>query len=225
MIWKKAWWECRFRVLLSAVLMTSVFVIGWLGHTLPIYGPALAFVISLVVVNLAGSGVNSQSQWGMFSGFHPSMYFLLSLPISRRRALLTRTGVGAGLTFLFIVLGGASFSVFSPAVHAGTKLAAAGSAIVFLSITSFGLFGIATLLATMFDEVVAGVVSLGLAGALLGAATAIGAADKKLDPLAFVDGELFLKTGRIEWPAIAVFLIVGTACLIGSVVVVERKEY
>jgi ABC-type transport system involved in multi-copper enzyme maturation permease subunit len=225
MLWEKAWWECRFRVLLSTVLVACLSILGLSAEVRPIYGQMLAFTISIIIMNLAGSGINSQSMWGMFSGYHPSMYFLLSLPVSRRRALLTRTAMGGGLTFLFILLGAVSFAFFTPAPHDHTRVAVALSAILFLTIAGYGLFGIGTFLTTLFDEVIAGVLGLGLAGALLGGATAIGAAEKKLDPMDFVDGQLFLRTGDMAWPAIAVFLIVGTACFLASVYVVERKEY
>lgn len=102
-MWRKSWWECRFRVYLCLVLGLFL-VLNGLFVIVGAVKPADAW---------AGSGINSQSMWGLFHGFHPSMFFLLSLPMSRRRALLTRSAVGAIFGFLIVALAALSFGLLA----------------------------------------------------------------------------------------------------------------
>src|ERR1035438_4815038 len=53
---------------------------------------------------LAGSGVNSQTTYAATSGFHGSMFFTLSLPVSRRQLLFVRAGLGALLTSALVAI-------------------------------------------------------------------------------------------------------------------------
>ena len=53
---------------------------------------------------LAGSGVNSQTTYGLTSGSHGSMLFTLSLPVSRRRLLFVRAGLGAIQTSVLVAI-------------------------------------------------------------------------------------------------------------------------
>src|ERR1035438_4342070 len=56
-------------------------------------GSVLLYIFTAIF--LAGSGINSQTTYGLTSGFHGSMLFTLSLPVSRRRLLFVRAGLGA----------------------------------------------------------------------------------------------------------------------------------
>jgi hypothetical protein len=62
-------------------------------------------LLYIVAANfLAGSGVNSQTTYAATSGFHGSMLFTLSLPVSRRRLLLVRAGLGALQTSVLVAV-------------------------------------------------------------------------------------------------------------------------
>jgi hypothetical protein len=109
MLWYKAWLETRWRF---------VFVIGSVAVilvTLPARAPspqrlwlAVNFGSSLLylfaALFLAGAGINSQTTYGATSGFHASMLFTLSLPVSRRRLFFVRAGLGAIETCAFVAL-------------------------------------------------------------------------------------------------------------------------
>ena len=102
MLWYKGWLETRFRVL---------FILGWLlfwvgfilQHIDPPFSHAgaegllnlLTVNLLLIPVMLAGAGISTQRiLFGTAKGLHGSMYFTLSLPVSRLRLLATRAGLG-----------------------------------------------------------------------------------------------------------------------------------
>ena len=234
MMWRKAWWECRFRVFLCSVISFFLVLNGLLlladavkvPQVWPLYCRLLmSTLVAVTVTNLAGSGVNSQSTWGMFHGFHPSMFFLLSLPVSRRRALLVRAAVGAFFTFLIVAFGVVGFGLTAPLRGVPVGAESIISAIVFLSLFAWALFGFTTFLTTLFDEIISGVLGLGIAGALVGAFYAMSQGRRHIDPLAYIDGELFVRTGIVVWPAVIGLVLTGAAFLLASIYVVERKEY
>ena len=233
-MWRKSWLESRFRVFLCTAVgillaLTGLyFPVDAVKHAAewPVYCRLLLnTLMAITVVNLAGSGINSQSRWGMFHGFHPSMFFLLSLPVSRRRALLIRAAVGTVFTFLIIALGAFSFGLLAPLRGVSVGMKDILSAIAFLSIFAYALFSFTTFLTTIFDEVVSGILGFAFAAFLLGAGHGIIGGRRHLDPLAFIDGELFVRTGHIVWPAVAGLLATGTIFMLASIYVVERKEY
>jgi len=234
MIWRKSWLECRFRVLLCTAVGLLLAFAGLFSfvdpakHAVewPIYCRLLLnTLMAITVVNLAGSGINSQSRWGLVHGFHPSMYFLLSLPISRRRALLIRAAVGMVFTFLIVAVGAFCFGLFAPLRGVRVGMNDILSAVAFLSIFAYALFGFTTFLTTTLDEVVSGILGFAFAAFLLGAGHGMSGGRRHLEPLAFIDGELFVRTGHIIWPAIAVLIAIGTIFMLASIYVVERKEY
>jgi hypothetical protein len=102
MLWYKGWLETRFRVLF--VLGCFLFPVGFfLRHIDPPLPRAvvenllnsLALFLLFIPVLLAGAGINTQRiLFGTYKGLHGSVYFTLSLPVSRLRMLATRAGLG-----------------------------------------------------------------------------------------------------------------------------------
>jgi len=106
MLWYKGWLETRFRILF--MLMFAVFPIPLLTltqHTVDPAHPAslaevagavgfFAVYYSFVPLMLAGSGIKTQADLQPRKGLHGSMYFTLSLPVSRFRLFATRAGLG-----------------------------------------------------------------------------------------------------------------------------------
>jgi hypothetical protein len=102
MLWYKGWLETRFRV-----LFVLVWVLFWVGFILRHIDPPLSHadaegLLNLLTVNLllipvmlAGAGISTQrTLFGTAKGLHGSMYFTLSLPVSRLRLFATRAGLG-----------------------------------------------------------------------------------------------------------------------------------
>jgi hypothetical protein len=179
---------------------------------------------ALVAVMMAGSGVNSQSTWGVAQGFHPSMYFMLSLPVSRRYAFLVRSSTGAMFTLLNVLASLAVFGLLGAlrGIHFGAGEVL--STTIFISLSSLCFFGLTTLLATLLDEMVAGMLSFGFATGIYGAMIALDWSGKKIQPMHILDGELFLQTGRILWPAVVVLLGFTVVCLLTGAYCVDRRE-
>jgi len=116
MLWFKAWLETRWRfaflvglILLVWLSLEWITATGvhtsvpaarlWMGIQL---GSVLLYIFTAIY--LAGSGINSQTLYAATTGFHGSMLFTLSLPISRRRLLFARAGLGALLTLILASL-------------------------------------------------------------------------------------------------------------------------
>lgn len=106
MLWYKGWLETRFQVvfaLLFAAFPIPLFTLAapHAANSAPQVSPAqaengiqfFALYYSLVPLLVAGSGI--ATQYGrMKKGLHGSMYFTLSLPVSRFRLFATRAGLG-----------------------------------------------------------------------------------------------------------------------------------
>ncbi|MDR3676603.1 MAG: hypothetical protein P4N24_14015 [Acidobacteriota bacterium] len=54
----------------------------------------MAFYYSMIPLMLAGSGIKTQADLQPRKGLHGSLYFTLSLPVSRFRLYVTRAGLG-----------------------------------------------------------------------------------------------------------------------------------
>ena len=102
MLWYKGWLETRFRVLFvfGIILFWVVLILRNIDPPLPRAVVenllnSLTFFLLMIPVILAGAGINTQRiLFGTAKGLHGSMYFTLSLPVSRFRLLATRAGLG-----------------------------------------------------------------------------------------------------------------------------------
>ncbi len=98
---------------------------------------------------LAGSGVNSQTTYGLTSGFHGSMLFTLSLPVSRRRLLFVRAGLGAIQTSVLVaILAGLTLVQRPIATTAPEALTYVMRAII----CTMAVYALSVLLACLLDE-------------------------------------------------------------------------
>lgn len=233
----KAWLECRMRLMLC--LMLSAFLLLNAVVVMPVKLDGLAaaqlaekqalywtIVGSLFIglmtpvfaIMLAGTGVNSQTNWGMLQGFHPSMYFALSLPVTRGQMLLARAGLGA--TLLLPVL---------TATHAALVLGArwrgiGGAGALLLEqmprVVMLGLafYCFAVFLAAIFDELWSSVIGLALAGGIVGYSFGRGI------PAA---GIFHFVLGEAGWnPAVTLaWALVCALSLAASYWAIRRREY
>lgn len=235
MIWRKSWWECRFRIMLGALCSVLISALGlfmlshgggdkgpivfWEGYATVLAGVA----VPVMTLLMAGSGINSQTSWGMLHGFHPSMHFLLSLPVSRRRALFVRSAIGALFTAVFILLMTVTVSVIAKFRGVDIPSSLVLASVVFMMLGAFGFYGFSTFLTTLFDEFWAGVIGLALMGLVFGFGLAL--EQSPLNPVRVMAGSHYRQTGDVNWPVILLFALTGIAFISASVVVVERKEY
>jgi hypothetical protein len=161
MLWFKAWLEVRWRfvfmvgsillVWLSPMWITATGVQPgaaaarqWMSIQL---GSVLMYIITAIF--LAGSGVNSQTLYAATTGFHGSMFFTLSLPVSRRRLLFARAGLGALLTLFLVVIMAGYVLYLRP------EATSALQALVYLTrviACTMPIYALAVLLACVLDE-------------------------------------------------------------------------
>src|ERR1043165_5803785 len=108
MLWYKAWLETRWRILMPMGMILMMLVLPnkqGIGPPPPTAQRLQGFSIfwMIIPVFLAGAGIRTESAFRATKGLHGSMYFTLSLPVSRLRLLAVRTGVGLLETAAVIV--------------------------------------------------------------------------------------------------------------------------
>jgi hypothetical protein len=175
MLWRKAWLECRSRFQLCFTMSFSLALASALPadpeatrRFLGLLGSITAFIGPVGALMLAGSGINTQTTWGKTHGFHPSMYFLLSMPVTRERLLRVRAAMGLALTLLWLTLTVLGLTAVEAA--SGRKADWAGVLLslpnLFTGTVIFYMF--AVWLTSFLDEFWAGTLSLTITGMLAG---------------------------------------------------------
>lgn len=99
MLWYKGWFETRFRALFAIGL--CMFIVFLNRHNSGGGAPervATSFTFLWAIVpsafGLAGAGVRTQPAFQAIKGAHSSMYFTLSMPVTRLRLLAVRAALG-----------------------------------------------------------------------------------------------------------------------------------
>ncbi len=235
MLWYKAWLETRWRFvsMVGAMLLTWLTPL-WLssiGLRLPAGVPAsriwlgvhLGSTILYVVtaIFLAGSGINSQTTYAVTLGFHGSMLFTLSLPVSRRGLLFARAGLGALETSVLVAIM-AGFSLFQqPGVASALQsLAYITRAIV----CTMAVYASSVLLACILDEVwqlVAG----GLCWIAILVLQIRFDVVSRVSPLRGMNLISYPVTGPMPWTPLITSLVFSGILLYAALLVLRRKEY
>jgi hypothetical protein len=235
MLWYKAWLETRWRF----VFMLGSIILVWLtplwlpsfGFRLPQGVPASkiwmgvhlgSVLLYIVVANfLAGSGVNSQTTYAATSGFHGSMLFTLSLPVSRRRLLFVRAGLGALLTSALVAI----LAGYTVIQHPGG--ASAMQAVEYIAramVCTIAVYALSVLMACVLDEMwqfyAASFCWIGFY--LLQSRFAV---LSWLSPLRGMTLFSYPVTAPMPWAPIVASLLFAGVCLCASVLVLQRKEY
>jgi hypothetical protein len=228
MLWYKAWLETRWRFLFMIGSMMLVWfgipslVPGapmnrlWLGLQL---GSILLYCCTALF--LAGAGVNTQTTYAATSGFHGSMLFTLSLPISRRRLLFVRAGLGAIETCILVAMM-AGLTLFKAPVAASPlqALQYETRAIV----CTMSVYALSVLLACVLDEM----------WQFMGSGLALSAffmlqsrfdVVSRISPLRGMSLISYPAAAPIPWAPMAASLVFAAVSLYASVLVQRRKEY
>lgn len=235
MLWYKAWLETRWRLVFLIGLRLLVWLTPlWLpslGLRLPAGVPAsrvwlglhLGWVMLYIftAIFLAGSGVNSQTTYGLTSGSHGSMLFTLSLPVSRRRLLFVRAGLGAIQTSVLVaILAGFTLLQRPVATSAPQALAYVMRAII----CTMAVYALSVLLACLLDEMLQF-----SAGCLFWIAVLVlqlrFVAVARISPLRGMSLISYPVAAPIPWLPIVASLVLAGGLLHTSVLVLQRKEY
>lgn len=235
MLWFKAWLETRWRFgfVAGSILLVWVapFWLPLLGLRVPVGFPASKLWMAIhlgsvllyifAAIYLAGSGINTQTTYSATPGFHPSMLFTLSLPVSRRRLLFVRAGLGALQTSVLVAV----MAVYTLAERPGTTtvlqfLAYSTRAIV----CSMAVYALSVLLACLLDEMwqFYGGCLCCIAIFLLQSRLAV---VSWLSPLRGMSLVSYPMSGPMPWAPVILSLVLACVFLSASVIVVQRKEY
>lgn len=222
----KSWMETRWRVVLMLLLnlfIGSVIVDDrvppevWVAR----FDGMLPMIFAMNGIVLAGSGISSQISQRPGQVVHPSMMFLLSLPVSRTRIVLVRQVVGAGATLLLFCVSMVALLTFAPETR-GLLLSGAG-ALYFACVTSAVLTAnaISALLSTVLDQLWQTYGAMAVVAAVVG-----------LVPTSrFWGGLLGVDTANSAIPTTASVLGLLTCALLSailitaSVSIVRRKQF
>ena len=179
------------------------------------------FTSFFVANSLAGSGVNSQTAYSPAPGNDGSMLFTLSLPVSRRRLLFVRAGLGALLTNVLIaVMAGYTLSQRPEGANPLQAIEYLARAIVCtMAVYSLSVL-ISCLLATMW-QLYAGIFFWMM---VLVLQLKIGFV-AWLSPLRGMTLISYPLTAPFPWAPIVASLVFAGVCLAASVLVLQRKEY
>jgi ABC-2 type transport system permease protein len=154
MLWYKAWLETRWRFV--AMMISTAAIVFLIPPLLNVNAQKVWVLIALEIslmncaaaLILAGSGINSQTSYSAVSGFHGSMFFTLSLPVSRRRLFAVRTGLGALETCAFVVMTTALVPLFHPETSFDQLLRYGARAVI----CSLAVYAFSAFLACFLDE-------------------------------------------------------------------------
>ncbi len=197
----------------SQALYTAEWQIGFL-----LISTVIAPTMGLL---MAGSGINTQTFYGMRQGVHPSMIFTLSLPVRRGQWLLTRGGLGAIQTAILALL----LVCIPPALTPGSGYSWKLSLVAwpFLTLGTMVFYWFSVFVATFLDELWQGLVSLTIIGALGG--IAISGFGGGIGWIKFLIGGSYLLSGSIPWGGILLSLVLSGIFFYASVAVIERREF
>jgi hypothetical protein len=153
----KSWMETRWRLVL--MLLLNVFIGSvivddrvpcdvWVARL----DGMLPMIFAMNGIVLAGSGISSQISQRPGQVVHPSMMFLLSLPVSRTRIVLVRQAVGAGATLVLLCVSMAALLMFATETHALLLNGAGALYLTCVMAAVLTAYAISALLSTVLDQ-------------------------------------------------------------------------
>ena len=233
MLWYKAWLETRWRFaflvgLVLLIWLTPLWITATGVHTtVPAARFWMAIQLGSVIlfiftpIYLAGSGINTQGGYTFTPGFHGSMLFTLSLPVSRRRLLFARAGLGAVLTCILAVI------MAGYILHLRPEATSALQALVYLTrviVCTMAIYAFSVLLACVLDEIwqFTGAFIVWPMVFLLQAKFDWVA---QISPLRGMSLNCYPIPAPMPWAPVVASLALTTVLAWISVVVVQRKEY
>jgi ABC-2 type transport system permease protein len=226
MLWYKAWLETRWRFIFSIGAMLLLFLPGplldapperlWRGIQL---GGVLLYCFTAVF--LAGAGINSQTSYAAMPGFHGSMLFTLSLPVSRRRLFFVRAGLGAIETCIFVAMMAGVALHWTPG---GTSVAQVFAYEARAIVCTMAVYALSALLACILDEMWQFMGGCMCLGGFLMIQFRSGLVSQ-FSPLRGMSLWSYPATASMPWAPIIASLAITGVLVCASVLVLERKEY
>jgi len=229
MLWYKGWLETRLRLamLLTAILFVlfQVYSHGDSKLSAPALLNSLELLWVLTPMTLAGSGIRPESPFRMMKGLQGSMYFTLSLPVSRFRLLAVRAATGLLEIAALIAAAFCLAAAVLPAVRAQVMPADALRYALTIFLCSAAGFGVSTLFATFLDQQWQAFASMFVVFFGRALFTKYGAHPSTFDFYRAMGNASPLVTHALPWTAIGLSVAIGAACLIAAVSVERVRQY
>jgi hypothetical protein len=229
MLWYKAWLETRLRVLLliavNLFVMFQIYSHATSKLTAPGLLNSLEFMWAVIPLTLAGSGIRPEAPFRAMKGIQGSMYYTLSLPVSRLRLFAVRSGCGA-LEFLgIIVLTSCLAAAAIPSVRTQISLNdGLGYALTIFLCGAAG-FGISTMFATFLDQQWQGFASMFVVFSGRWLFGLVGKAPLSFDFYRAMGNASPLVTHTLPFAAMGVSVGIGAVCLLAAITVERIRQY
>ena len=185
-----------------------------LGHFCPVF-------VAMTSIVLAGAGIATQPAFQATKGLHGSLYFTLSLPVSRFRLLATRATLGW-------LVSARAIAVMCLAVWmipaAGPTAAQMLTHMAVLIVCGSSIYGIAVLLATFLDDqwrILGSVVAMSTLWWLLEKTPGTAA----INIFRAMDESSPLAARNLPWSAMAFSLGLTAILFLAALKIVQRREY
>lgn len=229
MLWNKGWFEIRWGALyilllwigLAALFIIVAFfgIISSIPNHVPNYG-FLPLIACLGFIFLAGSGVDTHMLGLMTVPNERTTVFTLSLPVTRRRLVLTRSAIG----LIAAIVVNIPFELFVW-YFLGGKTAIFDISVLFLEINIFGIcmYCLVTLLTTF----VRGSLSILMAYVMVFMCLVIASGGWAPLALRIINIEESTMDARvaIPWLAMVIYLVLAVIFLFTAIKVVESRDY
>jgi hypothetical protein len=185
---------------------------------------AMEVLLLFGAVFLGGAGIRTQPAFTGTKSLHGSMYYTLSLPVSRFRLLAVRAGAGllemAGVILIVISVSWLKFPLMRGTSTPVDLLKLVLAAIVCTACCYF----FSVVLATFLDEIWQIWGSVFVIGLSWWAVAQLSLAPS-VDIFCFMGEASPLMTHKLPWPAMAVSLIVSAVLFLAALKVVQTREY
>jgi ABC-2 type transport system permease protein len=253
MLWRKAWLDSRWMFLACLVLLAglavatvllypmalktySAMALGMAGHDGDQMRKALAQIRSypnfvwmqwlnnylVLVWTLYAAFLGSA---GLLQESGSSALFSLSLPVTRRRWLATRSGVAALELLTLAVLPSVVVCMVSPAVGKHYPIGLAMVYALVLTVAGSVMYGMTSFLASMVrNRWLTITIGMGIAILLDVFRSKAGILDR-LSVRKIACSEAFHSGGSLPWVGLCACLLVSAALLYSSVRVIERRDF
>jgi hypothetical protein len=184
----------------------------------------MPFFSAFSAIYLAGAGIRTQTAFQQTKGLHGSLYFTLSLPVSRFRLLAVRAGIGllefAGVTMMIYSL---AWTLF-PLVRGDSKPGDLLELILAEIVCSLCFYFVSVLLAVFLDDawqIWGGMLFLG--GTLW--LTAHFHVPSSANLFSFAGDSSSLTTHRLPWMAMAISVCASVLLFFAALKIVQTREY
>lgn len=228
-MWYKAWTEVRWRLVLMALLNSFIAALllddvvsrdVWRNRL----SGNLPTVFAMNAIVLASSGIASQLSQRPGQLVHPSMMFLLSLPIARKRIVLQRQAVGAISAVALLLVTASVYLMAAPEIRELFTVGTGALFVVCIVSATLTAYAASALLSTVLDQLWQTYGAMALVAVVLGVFPRA-----RFWNILLYSNPLATSAAGIPWLSVATGLVACTsftaAMVFVSVQIVKKKQF